>query len=180
MSVKVIADRRARSKWPRIMEPFLGTTDGNPLIFKTNAIECFRVDASGNLGIGTANPKPKYKYLSARSDSLFNVGIIWSDLLPHNPTARVDILSRHIVGLIRGQEKSNRRSILRPSALLNIAFVCTPTAGNDSVLLRRSKATAKSFLIKRLTLIFSPPPGQFEIIMSQHMTCAKLSRRIPG
>ena len=43
-----------------------------------------------------------------------------------------------------------------------IAFVGTPAAGNDGILSRRSKETAKSFFIKRLTLIFCPPPGQFE------------------
>ena len=35
---------------------FLGTTDAQPLIFKTNSIERIRIDNSGNLGIGTSSP----------------------------------------------------------------------------------------------------------------------------
>jgi hypothetical protein len=35
---------------------FLGTTNGQPVIFKTNAVERGRFDANGNFGIGTATP----------------------------------------------------------------------------------------------------------------------------
>lgn len=38
---------------------FLGTVDGQPLILKTNNAEAIRIDAAGNIGIGTNNPSAK-------------------------------------------------------------------------------------------------------------------------
>jgi hypothetical protein len=38
---------------------FLGTTDAQPLVFKTNNAEAMRVDESGNLGLGTIGPIAK-------------------------------------------------------------------------------------------------------------------------
>jgi hypothetical protein len=35
---------------------FVGTTDNQPLVFRTNNIERARITASGNVGIGTSNP----------------------------------------------------------------------------------------------------------------------------
>jgi hypothetical protein len=45
---------------------FLGTTDAQPLIFKTNNTEALRIDATGNLGVGTTDP-------GARIDAQTNV-----------------------------------------------------------------------------------------------------------
>jgi hypothetical protein len=38
---------------------FLGTTNNQPLIFKTNSTETMRLTETGNLGIGTNNPLEK-------------------------------------------------------------------------------------------------------------------------
>ena len=38
---------------------FIGTIDGQPLVMKTNNNEALRIDAAGNLGIGTNNPTAK-------------------------------------------------------------------------------------------------------------------------
>ncbi len=38
---------------------FLGTTNNQPLVFKTNNTERMRITATGNVGIGTANPAKK-------------------------------------------------------------------------------------------------------------------------
>jgi hypothetical protein len=35
---------------------FLGTTDGQPLVVKTNGVEAMRIDSAGRVGIGTASP----------------------------------------------------------------------------------------------------------------------------
>jgi hypothetical protein len=36
---------------------FLGTTDGQPLVVKTNSQEVLHLDTVGNIGIGTFNPQ---------------------------------------------------------------------------------------------------------------------------
>lgn len=47
---------------------FLGTTDGQPVVFRTNGTEAMRLDATGNLGIGVS---PSYKLdVSAASNPL--------------------------------------------------------------------------------------------------------------
>lgn len=38
---------------------FIGTVDGQPLVLKTNNAEHLRIDAAGNIGIGTTNPTAK-------------------------------------------------------------------------------------------------------------------------
>jgi hypothetical protein len=42
---------------------FIGTTDSQPLVFKTNNVEQLRLDTEGNLGIGTVDPKERLTLL---------------------------------------------------------------------------------------------------------------------
>jgi len=53
---------------------FLGTTDNQPLIIKTNGAEAMRIDATGNVGIGTTEPSGKLNIKS----SLNTVGTVFS------------------------------------------------------------------------------------------------------
>jgi hypothetical protein len=48
---------------------FLGTTDNNPIIFKTNGAESFRITSTGQVSIGTTDPKA-YK-LAVNGDAIF-------------------------------------------------------------------------------------------------------------
>src|ERR1700726_4935264 len=38
---------------------FLGTTDGQPLVIRTSALERIRITPNGNIGIGTASPSAR-------------------------------------------------------------------------------------------------------------------------
>ena len=46
---------------------FLGTTDGEPLVIRTNSAEAMRVDTGGRVGVGTTNPEVK---LQVRGDRI--------------------------------------------------------------------------------------------------------------
>lgn len=45
---------------------FLGTTDAQPLVIRTNDAEAVRVDADASVGIGTAAPAGRLHVTSAR------------------------------------------------------------------------------------------------------------------
>ncbi len=47
---------------------FLGTTDGQPLVIRTNGVEAMRVDTGGRVSIGTTSPGSYRVYVSAGSD----------------------------------------------------------------------------------------------------------------
>ena len=49
---------------------FLGTTDPQPLVFKTNRGERVRLDVSGNLGIGTTTPEARLHIYSPDDNAL--------------------------------------------------------------------------------------------------------------
>jgi len=48
---------------------FLGTTDAQPIVMKTNNAERMRIDASGNVGVGTATPGAKIGIASAATET---------------------------------------------------------------------------------------------------------------
>ncbi len=50
---------------------FLGSTDSQDLVFKTNNTERFRLLANGNIGIGTANPSAKLSVYGPATKSTF-------------------------------------------------------------------------------------------------------------
>ncbi len=49
---------------------FVGTTDNNPLIFKTNNTEKIRVTTAGNVGIGISNPLQKLSIMDANVNAV--------------------------------------------------------------------------------------------------------------
>jgi hypothetical protein len=46
---------------------FLGTTDGQPLIFKTNNAEAMRIDQNGNVGLGATQLSARFTVIGASS-----------------------------------------------------------------------------------------------------------------
>lgn len=69
---------------------FIGTTDNNPLIFRTNNTEKMRITQTGNVGIGTASPAQR----------LHVAGTVRSDALagPHPPTQTYSLLGTNTDG----------------------------------------------------------------------------------
>jgi hypothetical protein len=57
---------------------FIGTTDAQPLAFKTNGIETMRILSTGNVGIGTPTPDAKLDVNGdfSLSKRVFNTGIV--------------------------------------------------------------------------------------------------------
>ena len=48
---------------------FLGTTDSQPIVMKTNNAERLRIDAAGNIGVGTATPGAKIGVASTAAET---------------------------------------------------------------------------------------------------------------
>jgi hypothetical protein len=61
---------------------FLGTTDSQPLAFRTNNVERLRIDSAGNLGIGTDTPGAKLDVRGAGA-----VNVFAGDLSPFGQSA---------------------------------------------------------------------------------------------
>lgn len=61
---------------------FLGTTDNQDLVFKTNNIERIRINTGGNIAFG-AVPSPIFNFL-ARGSVMFDIGESGTDFLIHN------------------------------------------------------------------------------------------------
>ncbi len=47
---------------------FVGTTDHQPLVLRTNSVEALRIDSDGNVGVGTANPVSKLEIIGDWKD----------------------------------------------------------------------------------------------------------------
>jgi len=64
---------------------FLGTTDAQPLVIRTNDTERMRIDASGNVGIGTNNPQARL-HVEGGELWLFNNGSNVRFVIGDNPS----------------------------------------------------------------------------------------------
>lgn len=55
---------------------FIGTTNGEPLIFKTNSVEDMRILSNGRIGIGISSPSQKFQVIGSGSfsDTLYSNG----------------------------------------------------------------------------------------------------------
>ena len=49
---------------------FLGTTNGNPLIFKTNGVERMKINKNGSIGIGISSPGARFNVIVGSNVSL--------------------------------------------------------------------------------------------------------------
>ena len=78
------------------LNDFLGTTDNQDLVFRTNNAERVRILTNGNVGVGTANPQKTFHVSGIASN---NVGIGTSPPIIYNPTIRLDGLSSTFTGL---------------------------------------------------------------------------------
>ena len=68
---------------------FLGTTDAQPLIFRTTLVERMRLDLQGDLGVGQINPQEKFEVAGAikmtGTSATDNAGTIrWNSTVPTN------------------------------------------------------------------------------------------------
>src|SRR2546421_23956 len=52
---------------------FLGTTDSQPLVIKSNGLERMRITSNGDIGVGTANPSFGKLEISSTGDRAFLV-----------------------------------------------------------------------------------------------------------
>jgi hypothetical protein len=101
---------------------FIGTTDVKPVIVKTNNTEVLRIDANGNVGIGTNAPSSKLAVISSSTQPLVNVNNTGSGPVSYGLIAA----SQNSVGVF-GQSQSGRAvvgfnsSITEPTAELTNA-----------------------------------------------------------
>ncbi|MBC7411188.1 MAG: hypothetical protein H7331_01875 [Bacteroidia bacterium] len=82
---------------------FLGTTDPQDLVFKTNALERVRVTSTGNVGIGTATPIAKLhlKGFDGR-DIVFSPGTLTPTLnFTHNDNGNINARWAYIAGSLQ-------------------------------------------------------------------------------
>lgn len=69
---------------------FIGTTDNQPLILKSNNIESIRIKPNGNIGVGTVNPDTK---LHVAQDNINNQNLVLGKFTSFGPTGGSAIVS---------------------------------------------------------------------------------------
>ncbi|MBB6332217.1 hypothetical protein HNP24_003209 [Chryseobacterium sediminis] len=69
---------------------FIGTTDNQPLVLKSNNIEGVRIKSNGNVGIGTANPDAK---LHIAQDNTNNQNLVLGKFSSSGPTGGTALVS---------------------------------------------------------------------------------------
>ncbi|WP_228445926.1 cell wall anchor protein [Chryseobacterium gleum] len=69
---------------------FIGTTDNQPLILKSNNIESIRIKPNGNIGVGTVNPDTK---LHVAQDNINNQNQVLGKFTSFGPTGGSAIVS---------------------------------------------------------------------------------------
>src|SRR5437773_131425 len=91
---------------------FLGTTDGRPLLIKTNGVERMHVGAGGGVGIGTTPERPLHVAGGAMLESASNTAYPTLDMKDSSPgqacQAGITFLNgrNEVAGYIRYDMKS--------------------------------------------------------------------------
>jgi hypothetical protein len=136
---------------------FLGTQDNQPLAIKTNGAERLRVDTSGNVGIGTANPTVKFDVAQNNAIRIGNAYVSSGD----DPQYALAIFASNAWYNGKGGVVSEIPDFTKKSGLLEFA--------NDELVIYQSQTAGKNDWARRFTI---PSGGNVEVIGSVHTSFA--------